>query len=145
MPTAKPQPAADEPKIERWTARREAAIIVDVLKGKISVPEACRKYGFTQGEYREWADEFMRGGIDALKVNRKGLEAEVKRLQARIGELVMDNEIGKEALRIIPLDESERRSIDSLLATRFQRPEFAEPRRAAQYRLLPSARSHAGD
>ena len=72
----------------------------------------------------------MRGGIDALKVNRKGLEAEyraeVKRLQAKIGELVMDNEIRKEALRTIPLDESERRSIDSLLATRFQRPESAE-------------------
>lgn len=105
-------------------------IIVDVLKGKISVPEACRKYGFTQGEYREWADEFMRGGIDALKVNRKGLEAdyraEVKRLQAKIGELVMDNEIRKEALRIVPLDENERRSIDSLLTTRFQRPGSAE-------------------
>jgi transposase len=79
------------------TRRRKATIIVDVLKATISVPEACRKYGFTQGEYREWADEFMRGGINALKVNRNGLEAEyraeIKRLQAKIGELVMDNEI----------------------------------------------------
>jgi hypothetical protein len=36
-------------------------------------------------------------------VNRKGLEAEyraeVKRLQAKIGELVMENEIRKEAMR----------------------------------------------
>jgi hypothetical protein len=39
---------------------------------------------------------------------------------------VMDNEIHKEALRIAPLDESERRSIDSLLATRFAKPESAE-------------------
>ena len=131
MPTPKPQPAADdESKIERWPAQRKAAIIVDVLKGKISVPEAARKYGFTQGEYREWADEFMRGGIEALKVTKKGVEAEyrseIKRLQAKIGELVMDNEIRKEALRIVPLDESERRSIDSLLATRFPKPESAE-------------------
>jgi transposase-like protein len=84
------------------------------------VPEAARKYGFTQGEYRKWADEFMRGGIDALKVNRKGLEAEhrseVRRLQAKIGQLVMENEIAKEALKIIPLDESEQRTIDLLLA-----------------------------
>ena len=72
-PSPKPQPPAEEPRIERWTAQRKAAIIVDVLKGKISVPEACRKYGFTQGEYREWADEFMRGGIEALKVNKKGV------------------------------------------------------------------------
>ncbi len=129
MPTPKPKPA-EEPKIERWTAQRKAAIIVDVLKGKISVPEACRRYGFTQGEYREWADEFMRGGVEALKINRRGLEAEyrseIKRLQAKIGELVMDNEIRKEALRTIPLSESERQSINSLLATRFQKPESAD-------------------
>ena len=39
----------------------------------------------------------MRGGIDALKVNRNGLEAEyraeIKRLQGKIGALVMDNEM----------------------------------------------------
>ena len=38
--------------IERWTAQRNAAIIVEVMKGSISVPEAARKYGFTQNEYR---------------------------------------------------------------------------------------------
>ena len=37
MPSPKPQPA-DEPKIERWTAQRKAAIIVDVLKGKARSP-----------------------------------------------------------------------------------------------------------
>ena len=62
----------------------------------------------------------MRGGVEALKVNRRGLDAEhraeVRRLQAKIGQLVMENEIAKEALRIIPLDENEQRSIDSLLA-----------------------------
>ena len=112
-------PASEPEKFERWTAQRKVAIILEVLKGQISVPEASRRYGFTQGEYRKWADEFMRGGVDALKVNRKGLaaehRAEIRRLQAKIGQLVMDNEIAKEALRIIPLDESEQRSIDSLL------------------------------
>jgi transposase-like protein len=102
-PVEPAQPAVDEAKVERWTAQRKAAIILDVLKGKISVPEACRKYGFTQGEFREWVDEYHRGGVDALKVNKKGLEAEyraeVKRLQAKIGELVMENEIRKEAMR----------------------------------------------
>jgi hypothetical protein len=58
-----------------------------VLNGQISVPEAARKYGFTQGDFRQWADEYHRGGTDALKVNKKGLEAEyraeLKRLQAK--------------------------------------------------------------
>ena len=34
-------------KIERWRAQRKAAIVVDVLKGKISAPEPPRKYGVT--------------------------------------------------------------------------------------------------
>jgi transposase-like protein len=113
-------PPSEPEKFDRWTAQRKAAIILEVLKGQISVPEAARNYGFTQGEYRNSSDEFMRGGVDALKVNRRGLEAEhraeVRRLQAKIGQLVMENEIAKEALRIIPLDENEQRSIDSLLA-----------------------------
>jgi transposase-like protein len=72
-PPAKPEPESE--KFERWTAQRKAAIILEVLKGQISVPEACRKHGVTQGEFREWADEYHRVGVDALKVNKKGLEA----------------------------------------------------------------------
>lgn len=103
MRKQQPEPQPEPEKFERWTAQRKAAIILDVLKGKISVPEACRKHGVTQGEFRQWADEYHRGGVDALKVNRKGIEAEyraeLKRLQAKIGELVMENDIRKEAMR----------------------------------------------
>jgi transposase-like protein len=98
-----PEPQPEGEKFERWTAQRKAAIILEVLKGQISVPEACRKHGITQGEFRDWADEYHRGGVDALKVNKKGLEAEYRaegrRLQSKIGELVMENEIRKEAMR----------------------------------------------
>ena len=107
MAKQQPSPPPEPEKFDRWTAQRKAAIIIEVLKGQISLPEAARKYGFTQGEYRKWADEFMRGGVDALKVNRRGLDAEhraeVRRLQAKIGQLVMENEIAKEALRILSL------------------------------------------
>jgi transposase-like protein len=40
-------PAPEPEKFERWTAQRKAAIVLDVIKGKISVLEAARKYGFT--------------------------------------------------------------------------------------------------
>jgi transposase-like protein len=40
------KPSTPEPEpIERWTAQRKAAIIVEVMKEQISVPEAARKYG----------------------------------------------------------------------------------------------------
>lgn len=112
-----PEPQPEGEKFERWTAQRKAAIILEVLKGKISVPEACRRHGFTQGEFRQWAEEYHRGGVDALKVNKKGIEAEyraeVKRLQSKIGELVMENEIRKEAMR--PFTSVEPMSHGSLL------------------------------
>lgn len=73
-----PVPAPEPEKFGRWTAQRKAAIILDVLKGKISVPEGARKYGFTQSEFREWTEEYHRAGVDALKVNKKGLEAEYR-------------------------------------------------------------------
>jgi transposase-like protein len=103
QPASKPDPQPPDDKFERWTAQRKAAVIMEVLKGQLSVPEACRKYGIPQGEYRKWADEFYRGGVEALKTNRRGIDAqyraEIKRLQAKIGELVMVDEIRKEALR----------------------------------------------
>ena len=114
-PPAKPEPEPE--KFERWTAQRKAAIILEVLKGQISVPEACRKHGITQGGFRAWADEYHRGGVDALKVNKKGLEAEyraeLKRLQSKIGELVMENDIRREAMR--PFSSVERTLNGSLL------------------------------
>ncbi|GAC1402059.1 MAG: hypothetical protein NVSMB64_01200 [Candidatus Velthaea sp.] len=35
------KPIAESEPIERWTAQRKAAIILEVLKGQISVPEAA--------------------------------------------------------------------------------------------------------
>jgi transposase-like protein len=72
-----PPPAPEPEKFERWTAQRKAAIILGVLKGK-SVPEAARKHGLTHSEFREWTEEYHRVGVDALKVNKKGLEAEYR-------------------------------------------------------------------
>jgi hypothetical protein len=42
MHTQQPTPPEPE-KFDRWTAQRKAAIILEVLKGQISVPEAARK------------------------------------------------------------------------------------------------------
>src|SRR5580700_5090545 len=119
-----PPPAPEPEKFERWIAQRKVAIILDVLKGKISVPEAARKRGFAQSEFREWTEEYHRAGVDALKVNKKGLEAEyrteVKRLQAKIGELAMENETRKEAMR--PFGSVEPMLTGSLLDDDGQKP-----------------------
>jgi len=67
------------------------------------VPEAARKYEFTQDECHKWADKYHRAGVEALKTNNNDQEAkhqaEIKRLRAKIGQLVMDDEIRQEAMR----------------------------------------------
>lgn len=54
--------------------QRKVAIILDVLKGKISVPEAARKHGFTHSEFRQWTEECHRAGVDALKIRAAGID-----------------------------------------------------------------------
>lgn len=70
-----PPPAPESEKFERWTAQRKAAIVLDVLKGKISVPEAARKYGFTQGEFREWTEGYHRAGVRRIEGQSQGYQA----------------------------------------------------------------------
>ncbi len=67
---AKEQQSGENEPFGRWTAQRKATIILEILKGQLSVPEAARKYGFTQGEYRKWADEFMRREIVRFRFDR---------------------------------------------------------------------------
>ena len=71
------QAGPDEGKFERWTAQRKAAIILDVLKGQISVPEAARKHGFTQAEFREWTEEYHRAGPMHSRSTRKALKRSI--------------------------------------------------------------------
>jgi len=39
-----------EPKTQRWTAKMKAAVVLEILKGKTTRVEACRKYKIRQSE-----------------------------------------------------------------------------------------------
>ncbi len=58
-----------EPEIQRWTAKRKAAVVLEVLKGKATGLEACRKYGIRQSELEEWTSRFLEGGENNLRSN----------------------------------------------------------------------------
>jgi hypothetical protein len=44
---------------------------------EISVPEAVENAASRKAKCRAWVDEYHRGGIDALKVNKKGFGGRV--------------------------------------------------------------------
>lgn len=98
---------ATEP-IERWTAKRRVALVVSILKGETSVAEAARMHGLTVAEVEGWREKFLVGAENALRTRPKDEDAvkdeQIKKLKQKIGDLVLDNDILREALTPYPLD-----------------------------------------
>jgi transposase-like protein len=94
--------------IERWTAKRRVSLVVSILKGETSVAEAARTHGLTVAEVEEWREKFLLGAENALRSRPKDEEAvkdeQIKKLKQKIGDLVLDNDILREALKPYPLD-----------------------------------------
>src|SRR5262245_27377802 len=98
-------PMADKPQDEQqpWTAKRRVALVVSILKGETSIQEAARKHGLKVAEIEEWRDRLFVGAENALRSRPKDEEAlkdeQIKKLKQKIGDLVLDNDILKEAMK----------------------------------------------
>ncbi len=94
--------------IERWTAKRRVALVMSILKGETSTAEAARTYGLTVAEVEDWREKFLVGAENALRTRPKDEDAvkdeQIKKLKQKIGDLVLDNDILREALKPYPLD-----------------------------------------
>jgi len=94
--------------IERWTAKRRVALVVSLLKGETSVAEAARTHGLTVAEVEDWREKFLVGAENALRTRPKDEDAvkdeQIKKLKQKIGDLVLDNDMLREALKPYPLD-----------------------------------------
>ncbi len=88
---------------KRWTAKRRAALVIEILRGDLSVAEAARRHGLTVAEVEEWRERFLAGAENALRSRPLGEEAqkeqELKRLKQKVGELVMELDVVKEAIK----------------------------------------------
>ncbi|MEQ1654320.1 MAG: transposase [Nitrospira sp.] len=97
--------------IERWTIKRRVALVVSILKGEASVAETARTHGLTVAEMEDWREKFLLGAESALRTRPRDEEAvkdeqdeQIKKLKQKIGDLVLDNDILREALKPYPLD-----------------------------------------
>ena len=43
-----------EDEIKRWTAKRKAALVVEIIQGKTSISEASRAFDIAPSEIEEW-------------------------------------------------------------------------------------------
>jgi transposase-like protein len=90
-------------EVQRWTAKRRAALIIRLLKGETTAAEAVRRHELKVAEVEEWRDRFLFGAGNALRARQKEDEAlreeEINRLKRKVGELTMDLDILREAAR----------------------------------------------
>ena len=87
--------------VQRWTAKRRAALILSIVKGETSVQEAARTHGLTVAEVEDWKERYLAAAENALRSRPKDEEAlkdeQIKKLKQKVGELVLDIDILKEA------------------------------------------------
>lgn len=94
---------ADAESPQRWTAKRKAALVIDILQGKTTAAEAARQHALTLAEIEQWKDDFITQGTEALRSHPRDLaqqfEAREKTLLAKVGELTLHVDILKKAHR----------------------------------------------
>ena len=88
-------------QVQRWTAKNKSALIMKIIKGERSFADAARAHGLAMAEVQSWTAEFLQGAGNALRSrpqNEEGMkEEQIKPLKQKIGDLVMDIDILKEA------------------------------------------------
>ena len=94
--------------VQRWTAKRRLALVLSIVKGETSVAEAARKNGLTVAELDEWQERLLAAAENALRARPKDEEAlkdeQIKKLKQKVGELVLDLDILREAAKGRPTD-----------------------------------------
>jgi transposase-like protein len=80
--------------IKRWTARRKAALVLEIIQGKTSVAEASRAYDLPPSEIETWVEDGKRGMENALKANpqdvKEQYERQLRDLQEAYGEAMLE-------------------------------------------------------
>ncbi len=77
----------------RFSARRKRETVLRLLRGE-DLESVSRELGITAARAAQWRDRFLVGGQASLK--SRALDArdeDNRRLQAKIGELLMENEL----------------------------------------------------
>lgn len=96
-----------EEPIERWTAKRRASLVLRILNGETSVAEAARQHGLRIDEVEQWQEQYLRAAENGLRRRPKDEEAlkddQINKLQQKIGELVVENDVLQEAMKPYPL------------------------------------------
>jgi transposase len=83
-----------------YSSEEKIRIIIDGMRGEMTIAELCRKEGISQGIYYKWSKDFMDAGKRRLTGDTmreantsevKELKAENRSLKELVAELSLDN------------------------------------------------------
>jgi transposase-like protein len=83
-----------EDDIKRWTAKRKAALVMEIIQGKTTVAEASRSFDLPPSDIEEWVDDAKKGMENALRAKplevKEQYERQLKELQEADGEAMLE-------------------------------------------------------
>lgn len=96
---------------QRWTGRRKAEVVLEIIKGNITIVDFCRSNDLKQSEVEKWVEDFLQAGTQGLKTNPKDLKAqhrkEIEEMQKVVGEQALTIRVLKKSIELQEQDENE--------------------------------------
>ena len=92
---------------KKYGAEEKIRIVIEGLKGEMTVAELCRKEGISQSLYYKWSKEFLEAGKQRLAGNTtrqadsteiKAMRQESEQMKFLIAELTLKNRVLKKSL-----------------------------------------------
>ncbi|MBF7051763.1 DUF1153 domain-containing protein [Halomonas sp. KAO] len=101
---------SNEPTVKRWTAKRKAAVVMDIFKGKTTAAELARQHDLTVSEVEGWIDEAQRSMENGFKARPKDIrdqyESELRETKEALGEAHLQIYALKKWRRLLDEDEN---------------------------------------
>ncbi len=71
-------------EVQRWTAKRKAAVVLSIVKGETSAAEAARKYGLTTTGIERRQKQFFAAGESACHAPRSSASFATQTITMRL-------------------------------------------------------------
>jgi transposase len=92
---------------KKYSAEEKIRIVLEGLRGEMTIAELCRKEGINQNSYYKWSKEFLEAGKQRLAGNTsrqatsnevKALRNELDTMKLMVAELSLKNRVLKKSL-----------------------------------------------
>lgn len=92
---------------KKYSAKDKIRIVIDGLRGEMTVAELCRREGISQSLYYKWSKEFLEAGKQRLAGNTKRqaasnevseMRGDMQQLKLLVAELSLKNRVLKKSL-----------------------------------------------